>query len=114
MIVKVNASFVGHSDAIAEWAGREADLFDADPVSDDRLASGVMQAGGRVEFVFDLEDTKSADSPFEGSPDLYVLIRNSDGTELFRSEIHGNVDFFGVDPVSGDRKTTLDISFHKA
>ena len=48
--------------------------MDYDPLSDDQLASGVVQTGGRVEFIFDLEDAESGDSPMEERPDLYVLI----------------------------------------
>ncbi len=88
--------------------------MDYDPLSDDQLASGVVQTGGRVEFIFDLEDAESGDSPMEERPDLYVLIKNREGSELFRSRTHQNIDFSCVNPLNGERETTFDITFGEA
>ena len=110
MIVKVNAKLSSLKNAPA-LTGCEAFLMDSDSVSDDQLASGVLQPGGLVKFIFDLEDAESGGSSMEARPDLYVLIKNSDGSELFRSRTHKNVDFNDVNLLNGGSETTLDIRF---
>lgn len=79
MIVKVNAKLSSLKNAPA-LTGCEAFLMDSDSVSDDQLASGDVQTGGLVEFIFDLEDAESGDSPMEERPDLYVLVKNCEGS----------------------------------
>ena len=49
----------------------------------------------------------------EARPDLYVLIKNSDGSELFRSRTHKNVDSNYANPLNGGREPTLDITFRE-
>ncbi|MEI6398962.1 MAG: hypothetical protein WCO71_09345 [Pseudomonadota bacterium] len=85
--------------------------MDSDSVSDDQLASGAVQTGGLVKFIFDLEDAESGGSSMEARPDLCVLIKNCDGSELFRIRTHKNVEFNYANPLSGRRETTLDITF---
>ena len=87
--------------------------MDSDSVSDDQLASGAVQTGGLVKFIFDLEDAESGGSSMEARPDLYVLIKNSDGSELFRSRTHKNVDSNYANPLNGGREPTLDITFRE-
>ena len=109
MIVKVNAEI--KTTPIRNFSGMKAELHDADPISDDHLATAVVSSDGKLEYLFDTEDAEGGDSPFEKRPDLYILIKNPDGDIIFRSLVLNNVDFDQRDPISGDRKSTLDLVF---
>jgi hypothetical protein len=110
MICKVNATLSAEATVLRKLEGLTATLWDADPVKDDRLASAAVK-DGKVEFLLDLEDASSLDSPAETQPDLFITVTDCGGTVLFQSETHKNADFSRRDPVSGDAKTTLDLIF---
>lgn len=109
MIAKINAEI--KSTQSPNFSGMIAELRDADPVSDDLLATATVQSTGKAEFLFDTEDVASGDSPFEKRPDLYLLIKDSNGSPIFRSAILPDIDFEKRDPISGDRLSTLNLVF---
>jgi hypothetical protein len=109
MIAKVNAEIKpAHP---RDFAGLSAELYDADPLSDDFLASAVVQSGGRVEFLFDTEDFAGGDTPFETFPDLYIVVKDPTGSMVFKSLILRNVSFEEREAVSRDRRSTLQLVF---
>ena len=110
MFCKVNATLSAEAAVLRQLEGLTATLWDADPVEDDRLATAPVKAG-KAEFLLDLEDASSLDSPAETKPDLFITVTDCGGTVLFHSETHKNADFSQRDPVSGDAKTTLDLVF---
>ena len=110
MFVKVNATLASDAASLQKLDGLTATLWDADPVRDDQLSTAVLR-GGRAEFLIDLEDASSPDSPLETQPDLFLTVADRSGTVVFRSGTLPNVDFCRRDPVSGDPLTTLDLVF---
>jgi len=110
MIVKVNATISAESETLRDLEGLEASLWDADLVADDKLATAFINAGS-VEFLWELEDASSLDSPRESLPDLYMKVTNNIGETAFHSETHPGVDFLEKDPVTGDALTTLNLIF---
>jgi hypothetical protein len=108
---------------IANLKCREADpkaligwrvyLFDADALTDDFLSASTVEQDGTAGFLFDLASSRSLDSLFESKPDLYCVVKDNDGRVLYRSEIHKNVDFLTVDPVSQEQHRTIQINFQE-
>ncbi len=97
MTVTVLASIHFRDGRHSDVSGLTAQLWDQDPISDDLLATGVAKGSYpdfTAEFVFDLSKASSLDSPFETRPDLYVLIEDWNGREVFRSKVHKDVSFW--------------------
>jgi hypothetical protein len=113
MFVKVIGRLMSPTVAVGRLVGRTASLMDADMVTDDHLCEGVVQEGGVVEFLFDLSAARGFDSFFEQRPDLYCIVRDADGTVIYRSATLPNVDFLTVDPVTDERRTTLELLFEE-
>jgi hypothetical protein len=113
-MVKVNATIIAEPARQSALVGQVALLCDADPIKDDRLATGIVQEGGRIEFIFDLGEASSYDSPLESAPDLYLSVTDSADRFIFTSVILSNIDFGKKHPVSGDSETTLELSFIEA
>lgn len=93
--------------------GRRARLYDADALSDDFLSSSTVEPDGTAGFLFDLSTSRSVDSLFETKPDLYCVVSGDDGRILYRSNIHANTDFLGIDPDSGEQHRTIQIDFQQ-
>ncbi len=110
MFVKLIAKLSPDPPVLGELEGLQAVLWDEDPLKDDKLSEAIVR-DGTAEFLIDLSDASSADSPFERLPDLYVTVLDASGRQSFRSGTHRNVDFTQRDPVSNDRKTTLQLVF---
>ncbi len=73
--------------------GLTAQLWDEDLASDDLLSEGSISGNGthfRALFRFDPTKVASADSLGEKDPDLYVLIKNKQGADVFRSAVLKN------------------------
>lgn len=113
MLVKVNATLVDSS-STESLQGLTAELLDKDPLSTDFLGKAIVGPQGRVEFVFDLTRANDLDSLGEVRPDLHVVVRDRAGAEAFRSHVIPNVAFLEVDPVTGARRTTVDLVFRRA
>lgn len=111
MIVKLNAIVVPSDQNPLPSVGAAATLWDADSLVDDLLCSSEVGEGGRIEFIFDLTEGESADSPVELYPDLYLKVVEANGTLSFHSEVLRNTDFLKIDPVSRDRVSTLTLAF---
>ena len=92
--------------------GRSAQLWDKDPISDDLLAEAVV-SDGNVEFLFDSEDCSSGDSFLETDPDLYVLVLDSEGGEIFRSKVYKNVKLGESNIGNSDVQTCCEMSFEE-
>ena len=73
MFCKVNATLSADAAVLRKLEGLTATLWDADPVEDDRLASAAVK-DGKAEFLLDLEDASSLDSPAETKPDLFITV----------------------------------------
>jgi hypothetical protein len=93
--------------------GRRIYLFDADALTDDFLSASTVEQDGAAGFLFDLASSKSLDSLFESKPDLYCVVKGDEGKVLYRSDIHNNVDFLTVDPVSQEQHRTIQIEFQE-
>ena len=93
--------------------GRRVFLFDADALTDDFLSASTVEQDGTAGFLFDLSSSRSLDSLFESKPDLYCVVRGDEGKVLYRSDIHKNVDFLTVDPVSQEQHRTIQIEFQE-
>jgi hypothetical protein len=113
-MVKVNATITAEPARQSALVGQVALLCDADSIKDDRLATGIVKEGGRIEFIFDLSEASSFDSPLESTPDLYLSVRDSADRLIFTSVVLSNIDFSKKHPVSGDPETTLELSFIEA
>jgi hypothetical protein len=112
MLVKINASISDVAELIQKLDGLTATLWDADPISDDLLATAVLSRG-KAEFLIHLEDALSLDSLLETKPDLFITVADTGGAVVFRSKIHTDIDFSHRDPVSNDAITTLDLVFSR-
>jgi len=97
----------------AALVGRRVRLYDADALADDFLSASTIAADGTAAFLFDLSAARSLDSLTETKPDLYCVVSREDGSILYRSQVCADVDFMGVDPVSGEQHTTVRIDFHE-
>jgi hypothetical protein len=93
--------------------GQRIYLFDADALNDDFLSAGTVEQDVTAGFLFDLASSRSLDSLFETKPDLYCVVKTNDGKVLYRSDIHSNTDFLGVDPVSHEQHRTIQIEFQE-
>jgi hypothetical protein len=89
-------------------------LMDKDSVSDDTLAEATPSPDGIAEFLFDLSEASSMDSPMERTPDLFVVLLAASGEEICRTDVVNHVCFTNRDPVSGDFISTLEIDFYVA
>jgi hypothetical protein len=89
-------------------------LMDKDSVSDDTLAEASPRSDGIAEFLFDLSEASSMDSPMERTPDLFVVLLAASGEEICRTDVVNHVCFTNRDPVSGDFTSTLEIDFYVA
>lgn len=87
-------------------------LMDKDSISDDTLAETTPSPDGLVEFLFDLSEATSVDSPMERTPDLFVVLYAASGEEICRTDVVKDVCFTNRDPVSGDFISTLEIDFY--
>ena len=94
--------------------GRNVRLYDADAVTDDFLSGSTVEPNGTASFLFDLSASRSLDSLFETKPDLYCVVSGDDGRILYRSDIHADTDFLGIDPESGEQHRTIQIDFQQA
>jgi hypothetical protein len=110
MLVKVNAK-VSHAFP-KSLHGMTAALWDADGGKDDFLAVSPVDAEGNAEFLFHLDQIRGLDSPLECFPDLYIIVKSTEGDVLFESEVIQNVNFFKRLELSGQDQTTLDIRFN--
>lgn len=110
MLVKVNATLIT-SAGMKPLEGRTAELFDKDPLSATVLAKGMVRPGGLVEFIFDVTKSSDVDSPGELHPDLFVTVRDADGSQLFQSRLIPNVRFLDNDAVTGSASTTVELVF---
>jgi hypothetical protein len=73
--------------------GLTAQLWDEDLAADDLLSEGVVSGEVtlfRALFRFDPKMMASADSLGEKYPDLYVVVKNEQGIQLFRSAVLRN------------------------
>ena len=93
--------------------GRRIYLFDADALTDDFLSASAVEEDGTAGFLFDLSSSRSLDSLFESKPDLYCVVKDDEGKVLYRSDIHKNVDFLTVDPVSQEQHRTIQLEFQQ-
>ncbi len=93
--------------------GRRIYLFDADALTDDFLSASTVEQDGTAGFLFDLASSRSLDSLFESKPDLYCIVKGDEGKVLYRSDIHKNVDFLTIDPVSEEQHRTIQIEFQE-
>jgi hypothetical protein len=93
--------------------GRRICLFDADALNDDFLSMSAVEEDGTAGFLFDLSSSRSLDSVFESKPDLYCVVKDVEGKVLYRSDIHKNVDFLTVDPVSQEQHRTIQLEFQE-
>ena len=112
MFFKVNARLLRRPGASPDLFGCTAQLWDKDPIADDLLAEAVV-SDGNVEFLFDSEDCSSGDSFLESHPDLYVLVINSEGGELFRSKVYKNVKLGESNIGNSDVQTCCEMSFEE-
>ena len=80
--------------------GWSVEVFDEDPLVDDRLGSSSLNENGEGRVFFSVADVASFDSPGERKPDLYFILKR-DGREIFRSGVERDVDFEELDPVTG-------------
>jgi hypothetical protein len=68
------------------------ELFDQDPMSDDKLGDVPLDPSGTAVFDFAPEAMRSYDSPLETEPDLYFIVYRGD-KEVFRSKVFVDVQF---------------------
>jgi hypothetical protein len=93
MEIKLEASLCARDGRLQNLNGLTAQLWDEDPVSDDLLAEGVVSGGSpiyRTDFHFNPNQAASADSPGEKAPDLYVVVIDEKGQQVFRSVVLKN------------------------
>jgi hypothetical protein len=112
--VRVIATLKCRSNSQSSIVGRTVRLYDADPLSDDFLASSTVDPEGTAAFLFDLSLCQSLDSLFETKPDLYCVVAAEDGRVIYRSTTHANTDFLGIDPNSGEQHRTIEVEFEEA
>jgi len=56
--------------------GTEIHVLDEDPLRDDTLSQMAVGQDGAVEVFFGISDVRSADTPTEALPDIYVLVES--------------------------------------
>lgn len=112
--VRVIARLESRVSDLGAIVGRTVRLYDADPLSDDFLASSTVDTDGTAAFLFDLALCRSVDSLFENRPDLYCVVAADDGRVIYRSTIHADADFLGIDPESGEQRRTIEVEFQEA
>jgi hypothetical protein len=112
MFFKINARLLRRPGASPDLFGCTAQLWDKDPIADDLLAEATV-SNASAEFLFDSEDCSSGDSFLETDPDLYVLVINSEGGELFRSKVYKNVKLGESNIGNSDVQTCCEMSFEE-
>ncbi len=112
MFFKVNARLLPRPGASPDLFGCTAQLWDKDPIADDLLAEAAV-SNASAEFLFDSEDCSSGDSFLESHPDLYVLVINSEGGELFRSKVYKNVKLGESNIGNSDVQTCVEMVFEE-
>ena len=117
MIVTVLASMHFRDGRQTDASGLTAQLWDGDPISDDLLATAVVTGAYpdfAAEFVFDLNKAASPDSPLELQPDLYILIEDAGGREVFRSKVYKDVSFWTAPDPGQNPVQQLQMKFVQA
>lgn len=112
MFFKINARFLRRPGASPDLSGCTAQLWDKDAIADDLLAEAAV-SNASAEFLFDSEDCSSGDSLFESNPDLYVLVIDSEGGEIFRSKVYENVKLGESNIGNSDVQTCVEMTFEE-
>lgn len=81
-----------------DWQVR---VFDKDPLFDGHLGRARLDDSGEATVLIAVADVMSVDSPGERTPDLYFVLER-DGKTVFRSEVFEDVQFEGLDEVTGE------------
>lgn len=108
MIVKVHATLHVRDARVSNLSGMTAQLWDADPIADDLLDKATLSGNYpdfTAEFNFDLA------AAGEARPDLFVLVQNAQGIDLFRSSIHKNVHCGKTESENAPSTKTLHLKF---
>ncbi len=111
LTVKVHATLHVRDGRIPNLSGMTAQLWDADPITDDFLCEAVLLGSYpdfTAEFSFDLATAG------EARPDLYVLVKNTQGIDIFRSETHENVHCGKTGTEDAHSTKTLHLKFTEA
>jgi len=111
MVVTLSAALHVRDGRSTELQGLSAQLWDEDPLSDDFLAGAPITGSHpdfSTEFTFNLKKASSLSGPFEDHPDLYVLVEDARGREVFRSKVHKNV-YCGI-PQAPNSGPTISIT----
>jgi len=111
LTVKVHATLHVRDGRIPNLSGMTAQLWDADPITDDFLCEAVLSGSYpdfTAEFSFDLA------AAGEARPDLYVLVKNTQGIDIFRSEIHKSVHCGKTGTEDAHSRKTLHLKFTEA
>jgi hypothetical protein len=90
--LRVVAHFHDHDGRALTGDDLRVELFDQDPMSDDKLGDVVLDPSGTAVFDFPPEAMRSFDSPLEFEPDLYFVVHRGD-KEVFRSKVFTDVEF---------------------
>lgn len=109
--VKVHATLHVRDGRIPNLSGMTAQLWDADPLSDDLLDKATLSGNYpdfTAEFNFDLA------AAGEARPDLFVLVQSTQGIDLFRSAIHENVHCGKTGTDDAPSTKTLHLKFTEA
>ena len=88
--------------------GTEIHVLDEDPVQDDTLSRLSVGMDGRVEVLFSASDIRSADTPTEERPDLYIVVE-SGPYKGFRSTTLKDVAVIQFSSVTKTANTTHDL-----
>lgn len=102
-LYRVIATFLDMNGKPVSGPQFKARLLDRDRLFDDKLGISSLDEDGAAEFIFSAADVLSIDSPGERNPDIYFVLF-CDGEEVFRSDIHPDVDFDRPDEVTGRPK----------
>ena len=109
--VKVHATLHVRDGRIPNLSGLTAQLWDADPITDDFLCEATLSGNYpdfTTEFGFELATAG------ESRPDLYVLVKNPQGIDIFRSEVHENVHCGKTGTEDAPSTKTLHLKFTEA
>ncbi|MCF6262436.1 MAG: hypothetical protein L3J24_02465 [Xanthomonadales bacterium] len=109
-LFRVIVSFTG-ADGSALSSGRwTVKVKDQDPLRDATLAEGLLEKDGSAGLLISVSDISSLDSPGERTPDLYFILYR-DGKKVLTTEVHKNVEFEKVDPITGRATGSTTQSF---
>lgn len=87
IFIETNARIRTRWSQVTDFSGLRAALFDVDPLVDDMLSEGTVEAGGTLWLRCDKSKVRSFDSPLETAPDLRWVIMRTDGRVVFRSRV---------------------------